>query len=113
MKGKMADLGYKEFELEVSYGKNKEYEAEIERSDNSNAFEVKIEDELNGLEISGEEAFKLLYPRLKQLDIKRKTPKRKAVRKALRAFSLPAGYEKFEIEITFKDGKKFEFEDRK
>ena len=113
MKGKMADLGYREFELEVSYGENKEYEAEIERNKKSNAIEVKIEDELNGLEVKGKEAFKLLYPRLKKLAIKRRTPKREAIRKALRAFSLPASYEKFEIEITFKDGTKLEFEDRK
>lgn len=113
MKGKMADLGYREFELEVSYGKDKEYEAEIEQDKKNSTFEVKIEDELNGVEIEGQEAFKLLYPRLKKLGIKRKTPKRQAIRKALGAFGLPAGYKKIEIEIMFKDGSKLEFEDKK
>ncbi|MFL0364337.1 YusW family protein [Bacillus sp. PK3_68] len=113
MKGKMADLGYKEFELEVSYGKNKEYEAEIEQDKKSHTFEVKIEDELNGVEVEGEEAFRLLYPCLKKLEIKHRTPKRQAIRKALGAFGLPAGYKKFEIEIVFKDGSKLEIEDER
>ncbi|KMY52969.1 hypothetical protein AC623_02340 [Bacillus sp. FJAT-27231] len=112
MKGKMADLGYREFELEISYEGGKEYEAEIERNEKG-AIEVKIEDELNGVEIEGTEAFKLLYPRLKRMAIKRKTPKRQAIRKALQAFHLPANYKKIEIEIMFKDGSKLEFEDKK
>ncbi|KIL77366.1 YusW family protein [Bacillus badius] len=113
MKGKLADLKFKEFELEVSYGKNKEYEAEIERNKKNRTIKVKIEDELNGLDVKGEEAFKLLYPRLRKLDIRRKMSKRQAIKKALQAFELPFGYKEIELEITFKNGKKLEIEDEK
>lgn len=111
MKSKMDELDYSDFELEVDYGKDKEYEAEIEQ-DNGN-IEADLEDEINGEDLNGEEAFNKIYPNVKKLTIDQKTDKQDAINQTLDAFELDSDYNKFEVEITLKDGTKIEYEDRK
>ncbi|MBM7599736.1 hypothetical protein JOC34_002104 [Virgibacillus halotolerans] len=110
MKQKMDELDYTDFELEVDYGKNKEYEAEIEQ-DNGKV-EADLEDELNGDDVNGQEAFDKIYPNVKKLTIDQNTEKADAIQQTLDAFDLDSDYVKFEVEITFKDGTKVEFEDK-
>ncbi len=111
MKQKMDELDYTDFELEVDYGKNKEYEAEIEQDNGQ--IEADLEDELNGVDENGVDAFNKIYPNVKKLTIDRNTSKEDAIDQVLDAFDLDPDYKKFEVEITLKDGPKIEFEDKK
>lgn len=111
MKQKMDEIDYTDFQLEVDYGKNKEYEAEIEQDNNQ--IEADLEDEVNNVDVNGEEAFNKLFPKVKKLTIDANTNKDDAIMEVLKVFDLDTDYNKFELELTFKDGKKVEFEDKK
>ncbi|HLR09630.1 MAG TPA: YusW family protein [Bacillota bacterium] len=108
MKNKLEQLGYKEIEIEVSYGDDKEYEAEIEQNSMVTA---ELEDELNDEYLKGMEAFDAIYPYAEQLSLTPNTDMETAINAVLDAFDLDADYEQFELEITFQDGKELEFED--
>lgn len=109
MKSKMDELDYDEFELEVDYGPDSEYEVEIEKD--NNRIESEVEDELNGEYLEGQDAFDNIYPKVKKLTIDQSTNKEEAIEQVLEAFDLNTDYTEIEIEITFKDGTKIEFED--
>lgn len=111
MKEKMDKLTYDEFELEVDYGKDKEYEIEIEQ-DNGKV-EATVEDELSNTNLKGRAAFDDIYPKLEKLDITETTTKEQAIQQALDAFELKDDYVKFDIELTMHDGQKIQFEDKK
>lgn len=111
MKEQMDKLAYDEFELEVDYGKDKEYEIEIEQDNGQ--IEAAVEDELSNNNLKGKDAFDEIYPRLENLDISETTSKDEAIKQTLDAFNLKDDYVKFEIEITMPDGQKIEFEDKK
>lgn len=114
MQEKMENVEYKEFELEVDYGENNEYEAKIEQHENTGTIEAKLEDEVKeNIEVKGEEAFELIYPHVETLTINRESSKDEAIDQILNAFDLPADYEKIEIELTFQDGTKIEYKDRR
>ncbi len=109
---KMDRLDYVEFELEVEYANDKEYEAELEKKSDGRV-EAEIEDELKGIHLEGSEAFDELYPLVEQLTITQETTKEEAIEEILDVFQLDANYEEFEVELTFKDGTKIEFKDKK
>ncbi|GEM_PF-2080778 len=111
MKEKMDKLAYDEFELEVDYGKDKEYEIEIEQD--KGIIESTVEDELTNRNLNGQEAFDDIYPKLEKLTITETTSKEEAIEQALDAFGLKDDYVKFDMEITMPDGKKLTFEDKK
>lgn len=108
MKAKMDELEYTDFELEVDYGPDKEYEAEIEQKDGN--VKADLEDEINGEDLNDQEAFDKIYPLVKQLTIDKDTEKDEAIAEVLDVFDLEDDYEKLELEITFSDGVKVEFE---
>lgn len=111
MKAQMDELDYSVFELEVDYGRDKEYEAEIEQEEGN--VEADLEDEINDKDLNGEEAFNKIYPLVKQLTIDKDTDKDEAVTEVLDVFELDDDFEKLELEITFSDGVKREFEIKK
>ncbi|MCM3757875.1 YusW family protein [Sporosarcina aquimarina] len=111
MKEKMDKLTYDEFELEVDYGKDKEYEIEIEQDNGT--VESTVEDELSNSNLHGREAFDEIYPKLEKLEITETTSKEQAIQQALDAFNLKDDYVKFDIELTMPDGQKIQFEDKK
>src|SRR5690625_1678206 len=114
MKQKMDELDYIDFEVSVDYGKNKEYEAKIEKDDDdNNGIEEDVEDDLNNVNLNRQEAFNKIYPKVKKLTIDANTSKKDAIMEVLKAFELDPDYNEFELELKFKDGKKVEFEDRK
>ncbi|AOV07118.1 YusW family protein [Sporosarcina ureilytica] len=110
---KMDALDYQEFSLDIDYGNHKDYEVELDREDDNNRVEAKLEDDMNGIKIRGSEAFNEIYPLVEQLTITRDTTKEEAIKEVLDVFKQDANYQKLELEITFKDGTKIEFEDRK
>jgi len=111
MRQKMDELDYNEFELEVEYDNNEEYEAEIEQKEGM--IKAELEDEINGEDLKDEEAFDKIYPFVKQLTIEKDTDKEDVIAEVLDVFNLDDNYKKFELEITFSDGVEMEFEDRK
>ncbi|PIC64847.1 hypothetical protein CSV79_04290 [Sporosarcina sp. P13] len=112
MKADMDKLSFKEIDVDVSYGKDIEYEAEIEQ-DNNEPLEAKVEDELNSVHLKGQEAFDELYPKIQQLQLTKDSTNEEAIDQVLKAFGLESNYEKFELEIHFNDGSKLDVEDRK
>lgn len=111
MKGMMEELNFTEIELEIDYGKDQEYAAEIERHSDGD-IEAELEDEINGRDIDDDlEAFNVIYPLVKKLDIDQQTDKQDVIDQVLEAFDLEASYEEFEVEIKFEDGTKLSFED--
>lgn len=112
MKEKMSQLDYIDFELEVDYESDKEYEAEIEQNKEKGTIKADLEDEINGEDLKGIEAFNKIYPLVEQLTINQDTDKEDAIAEILDVFDLDDDYEKFEVEITFSDGTEIEFEDK-
>lgn len=112
MQKKMDELDYVDFELEVEYANYQEYEAELERESDI-SIKSKIEDSLNNVRVNGSDAFNELYPLVEQLTITQQTSKENAIQEILSTFNLPTDYQKFEMDIKFKDGTSLEFEDRK
>ena len=113
MQKQMDDLDYAEFNLEVEYANQTEYEVELDKDDDNGLIEAEIKDSINNVKLRGEEAFNELYPKLKELTISQQTVKEEVISETLEIFDLDNAYSKFEVEITFKDGTKIEFEDRK
>lgn len=107
---KMRDLNYTKFELEVDYGEDKEYEAEI-KLDKDNLVKAKLEDDFKNIDLKGEEAFNEIYPKVEKLTIEQQTTKEDAIEEVIDIFTLDADYIKLELEITFKDGTKIEYID--
>ena len=112
MQSKMDELDYTEFNLSVDYTNQEEYEAELEKN-SDNSIEADIDDSINNVKKKGSDAFNELYPLVKQLTIVQETNKEEAINDVLKIFNLKDDYSEFDLEITFKDGKKIEFEDRK
>ena len=113
MKDKMDQLPYSEYEVEANYSGDKDYEAEIEHDDKTGDITSSLKDELNNINLQGEESFNKVYPGLEKLTIDGTTEKNDAISQVLNAFDLPKDYEKIEISLNTADGKKIEFEDHK
>ncbi len=107
---KMENLEYIDFELDVKYDNDQDYEVDLELD--NNRVEAKIEDDLNGVEIEGDEAFDEIFPLVEQLTIDLDTSKEDVITQVIDVFDLPSDYNQFELEITFKDGTKKEYDDR-
>ena len=111
MQEMMDELEYAEFELEVEYAGDTEYEVEIEQK-NVGTVKARIEDSLNHVERNGADAINELQPLVQQLTITKETNRDEAISDVLTTFNLPTDYTKFDLEITFNDGTKVEFEDK-
>lgn len=109
MRKKMQSLDYTEFELEVEYNNDEEYEAQLElKSDGSVV--ASYEDDMNGVKKEGIQAFNDLYPLVEQLELTPSSNQEEEIRKVLSTFSLPDDYTDFSLELRFSDGTKHEFE---
>ncbi|WP_077358502.1 YusW family protein [Virgibacillus halodenitrificans] len=108
---KLEDIDYNEFELEVNYPNNKEYEAEIEYDNKQLTANLNNEFEDNNL--NGKAAFDQLYPNVTKLTINKDTNKEQAVKEILDTFDLDKEYLDFEVQLTLKDGTTIEYEDEK
>jgi YusW-like protein len=106
----MAKLDFSEIDLEVSYGEKKEYEAEINH-DHSGFIGGEIDDDINNEHLRGRVAFDSIYPKVKKLTISEDTNKKDAINQILKAFDLPADYNRFELKIIFNNGTKLEYVD--
>ncbi|WP_424237075.1 YusW family protein [Bhargavaea ginsengi] len=109
MRKKMQAMDYTEFELEVEYDNDEEYEAQLElKSDDSVV--AGYEDDMNSIKKQGIEAFNDLYPLVEQLELKPSSNQEEEIQKVLSTFSLPDDFTDFSLELRFIDGTKHEFE---
>lgn len=111
MNEKMKDIEFAEIEIKVEYGDDKEYEAEIEKSSTGD-YKAEVDDDLNNNHLKGQEAFDHLYPIIEKMAITADSTKEEVFDEVLKAFDLDANYTEIEIEITFQDGKKMEYENK-
>lgn len=113
MKEMIESLDFYEFELDVSYGSDKDYEIKIEHHSNGD-IEAEVENELNDINIKDDvEAFNYIYPNAMKLDVSKDMDKQDAIDQVLKAFDIPEDYKEMDIEFEFEDGTKLEFEDEK
>ncbi len=112
MNAKMKEIDFAEIEVEVKYGHDDEYEAEIEKSATGD-YKAEIDDDLNNIHLKGKEAFDQLYPMIQKISVNEDASKDEAIHEILNAFDLDTDYREIEIEITFHDGKKMEYEDKR
>ncbi|AIF45511.1 YusW family protein [Virgibacillus sp. SK37] len=108
---KLEDIDYNEFELEVNYPDNKEYEAEIEYDNKQ--LTAQLNNELEENNMNGKAAFDQLYPNVTKLTINKDTNKDQAIKEILETFDLDKEYLDFEVQLTLKDGTTIEYEDEK
>ena len=102
-----SDYSFREFDLEVVYDNNKEYEASYESE--KNGVEASIEDNLKNERIKGTEAVDRLDPILKKLDIDVNTSEEDVISKVVSAFDLDSNYKAINVDITFNDGTEKEY----
>src|SRR5690625_5027975 len=112
MESKMNELDFYEFSLEVSYGKNQEFEVTIDK-DRNEPIEAEVEDELKNEFLQGRDAFDYIFERVEKLEITSDSERQNVIDKMLEAFDLSADYTEFDLEIDFNDGKQLDIEDRK
>lgn len=112
MKNKMEALEFAEIEIDIDYPDRKEFDAEIEK-DSSGNYKAKVEDEIHNNHLKGKDAFDYLYAILEDMNITNDISKNELITNMLEGFDLDNTYEELDIEITFHDGTKMEFEDRK
>src|SRR5699024_4261427 len=105
MKNKLEQLGYKEIEIEVSYGDDKVSDAADKDYDTDNQknrlLTAELEHEFNAAYLNGMEAYDATYPYAEQLSLPPNPDKETAINAVLHAFDLHADYEQFELEIPF------------
>ncbi|MFJ7747384.1 YusW family protein [Peribacillus sp. NPDC097295] len=95
---------FKAFKLEVDYkGNNNDYEAEYDTMGAKT--EASIEDELNKHEVQGDEAMEELTPILEKLEFTQDSKDDEVIKEVTKAFDLKDGYQEFELEVTYSDGK--------
>lgn len=104
-----AAFSFKEFELDVDYkGTNQDYEVEYDTLEGKT--EASIEDSINNKNLHGDEAMTELTPLFEQLTFNRDTPQAEVIQEVLKVFNLKDNYQEFDLEVTFEDGTKKQYE---
>lgn len=109
MRQQMEELPFTKFEIGIEYSGDIEYEAEIKLRNNQ--VEAELENEIEGVYMKGPEAFDIIFPIVKELNIEKDTEKSEVINSTLDAFGLDHDYVEYELEIEYDDGTKVEFED--
>lgn len=113
IESQMKNLNFTEIEIDISYGENRDFELSIDRDDDTGRYEIEFEDDINNIFSKGREALDQIFPRLETLEITKDSDNMDVIEQVLNAFDLPDDYIEFDIEVTFKDGSRIDFEHRK
>lgn len=105
MQEKMAKLDLQEFELEVDYPDNYEYDAEIEKK-STGLIESELKDEASNIKLKGLQAFDEIYPLIEKIDITEDSSEEDVIKQIKTTFDLAEDYEKIEVKIVYNDGRK-------
>ena len=93
---------FAEFNLDVDYSATEKYEASFEKE--VNGIEVRIEDDINNENLSGNKAYDVLNPILEKLTFNSTTPNEQVIEEVLSAFGLNNTFVEFELDVLFSDG---------
>ncbi len=102
---------FREFDLEVKYDNNKDYEVSYEND--NDGVEATIEDDLKNERVNGNEAIDRLDPIFKKLDINSNTSQEDVLSKIMSAFELDKNYQAIDVDISFNDGTEKEYRNNK
>lgn len=110
---KVADVNYAftDFDLDVEYADHKSYDVEYE-NDGTNIY-AELEDDLNGGEYKGDQAYEKFVDALKQLKFDENTSDEDVRKEVLKAFALDENYQSFELDVKFKNGTEKHYHDNK
>ncbi len=111
-KAKMEELPFTDFELEIDYGMDDEFDFEYKNFDDNGKYRAELKDSINDKKLKGAEAFETLYIQLKDAELDQIQSKKEAIEKMLRQFQLQDNYKEFDLEYTLRDGTKKKFEDK-
>jgi len=100
-------FNFTNFDLDVEYAENKEYDVDYESE--SNELEAEIKDDISNTQVKGDEAFEVLRPIFEQLKFDKDSPNEDVVSEVTKAFDLDEEYQKFELEVKFLDGTEKEY----
>jgi len=95
-------LNFTNFDLDVEYANDVSYNAEYE-NDNS-GISADLEDEINKVNLSGDEAYTQLLPILESLTFDETFEDQDVIDQVLKAFELEDNYNEFELEVKFLNG---------
>ncbi|MCJ7839796.1 YusW family protein [Lederbergia sp. NSJ-179] len=110
---RMEELNFTKFDLDVEYGTSQEVEYEYEQKSDTGEYKAEIQDTVRNIIYKGVEAFTIFYTQLKDLELHANMEKEATIQEMLNRFDLESDYNKFELQITFKDGSTLNIEDRK
>lgn len=99
----MERVPFTEFELEIEYNNDIEYEVDIDRKSNGH-YKIKLEDDVNNVHLTNREAFEHLYPMISMLTITNDSETDDVIDDVLNVFDLTDDFSKFNLEIKFNDG---------
>nr|WP_106782769.1 YusW family protein [Lysinibacillus timonensis] len=106
-----ATIPFTNFDLDVKYDNNQEYDVDYESE--QNGMEAEIKDDRANNQLKGDEAFAVLQPIFEQLTFNKETPEEEVISEVVNAFNLDGNYQEFELDVEFPDGTEKEYNVRK
>lgn len=104
-------LPFIHFDLDVEYAQDVDFSADYESE--RNGLEAEINDERTNRRLQGDEAFTELSPILEQLAFRENTSEEEVIAEVLDAFQLDDNFVEFELEVTFANGTRKKYQQRK
>ena len=98
---------FAEFNLEVDYSPNVKCDASFEKD--VDGIEASIEDQVNNVNLRGNEAYDKLNPLLEKLTFDASTPNEQVIEQVLSTFGLDSNYVEFELDVLYTDGTQKEY----
>ncbi|EDL63654.1 YusW family protein [Bacillus sp. SG-1] len=99
------------FEIDVEYPDMLEAAYEVEYEKEDDGLEASLDDNINGEELDGAQAFETLYPIFtEQLTFDETTDQEEIVSQLVKGFNLREDFEFMEVDIDMSNGESIEFE---
>ena len=97
--------------MDADYSMTESFEAEYENE--QSGVEASIEDDVNGENLYGDEAYARFEPIFQGFTFDQSTPDDEVIAEVLKGFDLAEDYQDIEIEVRFADGTEKEYHQRK
>ncbi|KGR74334.1 YusW family protein [Ureibacillus manganicus] len=102
-----AAFNFTNFDLDVEYENNQEYDVDYDNE--QNGMEAEIKDDRQNSQLKGDEAFAVLSPIFESLKFDKNTSDEEVISEVMNAFNLDENYKTFELEVKFTDGTEKEY----
>jgi len=106
-----SSLNFTHFDLDVEYANDLSYN--VEYTNNQNQITAELEDEINNVKASGNEAYNKFSSNLESLTFDENTEDQEVLNEVLSAFNLDENYTEFELDVKFENGEVKKYEIRK